>query len=283
LKTDLIPDVPVPLTAEQAEAMSQRQIKKHHIAIILLHWFNAIVWLLELVTGLALISAPDYRVVPGWYVSIVEDIFGTKANLLRVHLAVGGAWILVYLIYGIFGFRTYLRRDVLKDEIGLDRADVRWLVIRVLGIVGRSQEPLPPQGIYNAGQKLFALMVYVMIPVVMATGLIMAFHLFGPSAVGWAAVIHFGAVGTVVAGLIIHVYMGAVFPEEKPAFFSMITGSVNELYAYTHHFTWWRAVKIEEQAWRARHAEPVQVAEDQPRDVSTDMPVASEQPKPEAV
>ena len=24
----------------------------------------------------------------------------------------------------------------------------------------------------------------------------------------------------------IHVYMGAVFPEEKPAFFSMITGSM---------------------------------------------------------
>ena len=40
---------PVPLTAEQAEAMLQRQIKKHHVAIILLHWFNAFVWLFELV------------------------------------------------------------------------------------------------------------------------------------------------------------------------------------------------------------------------------------------
>jgi hypothetical protein len=48
----------------------------------------------------------------------------------------------------------------------------------------------------------------------------------------------------------IHVYMGAVFPEEKPAFYSMITGVVDELYAYHHHFKWWRSVKIQEQAWR---------------------------------
>jgi formate dehydrogenase subunit gamma len=283
LKTDLIPDTPVPLTADQAEAMSQRQFKKHHIAIILLHWFNAIVWLIELVTGLALISAPDYRVVPGWYVSIVEDIFGTKANLLRVHLAVGAAWIFVYLVYGVFGFRTYLRRDVLRNEVGLDRNDVRWLVVRVLGILGRSKEPLPPQGIYNAGQKLFALMVYVMIPVVMVTGIVMAFRLFGPAAVGWAAVLHFGAVGTVVSGLIIHVYMGAVFPEEKPAFFSMITGSVNELYAYTHHFTWWKAVKHEEQAWRDRHAQPDVVVGEPTPDESPAPPVTNGQPTPQDV
>jgi hypothetical protein len=44
--------------------------------------------------------------------------------------------------------------------------------------------------------------------------------------------------------------MGAVFPEEKPAFYSMITGAVNELYAYHHHFKWWREVKVQEQQWR---------------------------------
>ncbi len=35
----------------------------------------------------------------------------------------------------------------------------------------------------------------------------------------------------VVSGLMIHVYTGVVFPEEKPAFFSMITGTVPELFA----------------------------------------------------
>ena len=85
-----------------------------------------------------------------------------------------------------------------------------------------------------------------MIPVVMLTGVVMAFRLFSPAVVGWAVVLHFAAVGVVVSGLMVHVYMGAVFPEEKPAFFSMITGNVNELFAYSHHFKWWREVKLAE-------------------------------------
>jgi formate dehydrogenase subunit gamma len=112
--------------------------------------------------------------------------------------------------------------------------------------------PLPPQGVYNAGQKLFAVLVYAAIPIVMITGVIMTFHLFGTEAVRWAMVLHFAAVGGVVSGLIIHVYMGAVFPEEKPAFFSMITGTVNELYAYRHHFKWWAEMKAQEEAWCRR-------------------------------
>ena len=49
--------LPAQLSVAEIDAMSQRQIKKHHVAIILLHWFNAIVWLLELSTGVALISS----------------------------------------------------------------------------------------------------------------------------------------------------------------------------------------------------------------------------------
>jgi formate dehydrogenase subunit gamma len=249
LRTDAIPTQPVPLTADEAEAMLQRQVKKHHVAIILLHWFNAYVWLFELVTGLAIISSPLFRVVPGWYITIVEGFFGSRANMLTAHIVVGLAWIFVFLVYGIFGHRTYLAGEILRKEIVLDRDDVRWLIVRVKTILGLTREPLPPQGNYNAGQKLFAVSVYMMIPVIMLTGLVMTFRLFSPQVVGWAVVLHFAAVGGVVAGLIIHFYMGTVFPEEKPAFFSMITGNVNELHVYRHHFKWWREVKLAEREW----------------------------------
>jgi formate dehydrogenase subunit gamma len=249
LRTDAIPTQPVPLTADEAEAMLQRQVKKHHVAIILLHWFNAYVWLFELVTGLAIISSPLFRVVPGWYITIVEGFFGSRANMLTAHIVVGLVWIFVFLVYGIFGHRTYLAGEILRKEIVLDRDDVRWLIVRVKTILGLTREPLPPQGNYNAGQKLFAVSVYMTIPVIMLTGLVMTFRLFSPQVVGWAVVLHFGAVGGVVAGLIIHFYMGTVFPEEKPAFFSMITGNVNELHVYRHHFKWWRDVKLAEREW----------------------------------
>jgi cytochrome b subunit of formate dehydrogenase len=79
------------------------------------------------------------------------------------------------------------------------------------------------------------------------------FHLFGTTLVGWAVVGHFAAAGGVVAGLMIHLHMGAVFPEEKPAFFSMFTSTVDELYAYNHHFKWWREMKLSERAWMRTH------------------------------
>lgn len=230
-----------------AEVSSQRMIKKHHVAIMLLHWFNALAWLLELTTGAALIQSGHFRFVPLWFIEMVTDVFGTRANLLRFHIAVGLTWITVFSVYGIFGWRTYLHQEVLRREIALDQDDWEWLRIRILRILGRSHEPLPPQGIYNAGQKLFALTVYAMLPLIAVSGLIMAFHWGSMAVVGWAVVIHFIAVAVVVSGLMIHVYMGAVFPEEKPAFFSMITGVVPEEFAYKHHHKWWQEVKMLEQ------------------------------------
>ncbi|MBS1858784.1 MAG: YeeE/YedE family protein [Acidobacteria bacterium] len=246
---ETLPIEPVILSAEQAEVMAQRQLKKHHVAIILLHWFNATVWLLELATGGALISSVFYRFAPGWYLEMLTSMFGSRANLLRFHIVLGVVWTTVFFVYGIFGHRTYLKMEILQREVGLDADDWRWLRVRLLRILGKSREHLPPQGIYNAGQKLFAVMIYIMIPVIMLTGMTMAFHWFGPAAIRWAIVVHFAAVGMVVSGLMVHVYMGAVFPEEKPAFFSMITGTVNELFAYRHHFKWWREVKMQEKQW----------------------------------
>ena len=254
MKSDFIPLTPVPLTSDQAEAMLQRQIKKHHVAIILVHWFNAITWILEVSTGVALISSRLFRVAPDWYIAMFDGLFGTRANLLQFHIALGVTWIVVFLPYGLFGFRTYLRGEMLKTT---DRDDVNWLIIRTLRILGKSNEPLPPQGIYNAGQKAFSMVVWAMTPVVMVTGVIMAFRLFSAQVVGWAVPLHFFAVGMVVAGLVVHVYMGAVFPEEKPAFFSMITGTVNELFAYNHHFKWWREMKVAQLAWD-RQREPAE-------------------------
>ncbi|HVP55549.1 MAG TPA: YeeE/YedE thiosulfate transporter family protein [Candidatus Eisenbacteria bacterium] len=257
MNTRAMSEVSAQLSVAEIEAMSQRQIKKHHVAIILLHWFNAIVWLLELATGVALISSPYFRFAPRWYIQMVQDVSGTRANMLRFHIAVGLTWTAIFLVYGTFGFKTYLHKEVLQREIALDRDDIRWLLVRVGNILRGTMKALPPQGVYNAGQKLFAIMVYMMIPLVMITGVIMGFHLISTTVVAWAVMIHFFAVGMVVSGLMIHVYMGAVFPEEKPAFFSMITGTVNELFAYRHHHKWWKEVAMERAAFEREMASGV--------------------------
>ena len=243
--TSVIPSAPVPLSYEEAAVMGQRSMKKHHVAIMIVHWFNAATWILEVTTGVALITSRLFSVAPAWFSALVTGVFGSRANLLTFHVALGCLWIALLLPYAIFGFRNYLRAEMLNF---FEEDDRRWLVIRLKLILKRTKEPLPPQDAYNAGQKAFALVVWTMVPLVAVSGLVMAFQLVSAAAVGWAVVVHYLAVGAVLSGLLVHVYMGAVFPEEKPAFFSMITGNVNELFAYRHHFKWWRQVKLEEQA-----------------------------------
>ena len=96
---------------------------------------------------------------------------------------------------------------------------------------------------------------------IMSSGLVMTFkELFPPLVKQIAQPLHWASVGAIVAGLIIHVYMGAVFPEEKEAFFSMFSGKVSAWYARAHHTKWyWEKVK-EEMEWEELVAQEVKEA-----------------------
>ena len=63
--------------------------------------------------------------------------------------------------------------------------------------------------------------------------------------VQWSILLHFIAVGLIFAGLLIHIYMAAIAPEERPAFWSMFNGSVPEEYAKHHHALWYNTTKPE--------------------------------------
>jgi formate dehydrogenase subunit gamma len=238
----------VPLDAVQREALQRRTIKKHDTAVILLHWFNAAIWSIELATGGALLAGPAYQIAPAWWRTFMIAVFGSPSMILKVHVTAGVIWTGVLLVYGIFGFRKYLLPTV-SNYLIPDRDDLLWLKNRTLLILGKRVK-LPPQGIYNAGQKLYGLAVYGGTAVIIVTGLIMAYHLGPPWLVQWSILFHFLAVGAIFSGLFVHVYMGAVLAEERPAFYSMFTGQVPELYAYRHHYKWWRRYKTIEERWR---------------------------------
>ena len=211
---------------------------------------------IELATG-RLIVAPDYRFMPQSYLKIDGRPRGGPGQLLRMHIATGILWTIVFVVYATFGLRHYLQRRSAPQGSWHRQRRLSMAPHSLLLLLKRTNEDLPPQGAYNAGQKLYAMLVYSMVPIIMISGWIMAFHLVGTVAVQWAMLIHFLAAGMVVSGLMVHVYMGAVFPEEKPAFYSMITGTVDELYAYRHHFKWWREVKLQQvEAEKRQLSEP---------------------------
>ncbi len=240
---------PRKLTIEQKRILAHRVMKKHGVAAITLHWVNAICWLILIPTGAALISADYIQFVPDWFIRMMATIFGTKGALLHFHIMIGVFWLSTLLVYGIFGFKNYLLKFV-HDDLVFYKDDLKWFITKLSCLLGKIEpHECAPQGPYNAGQKAYAVVVAFSTVTLIITGPIMAFHLGSANVIRWAMLLHFIATMSIVAGLFVHVYMAAIFPEERPAFFSMITGKVNELYAYLHHYKWWVDVKMKEHAF----------------------------------
>jgi formate dehydrogenase gamma subunit len=237
----------IPLSEQKR--LRNKYVKKHAIANILTHWFNVAMWALLLPTGLAIMASPRLGIVPEVWQTAMRQLFGGTANLIKFHYSIGLMWMIVLTFNILIGFRKYFIPFTVQ-RMALDRDDMNWLKNKALQIIGR-KVALPPQDAYNAGQKMYAYVVVAGSFFIGLTGLIMTFSRYIPWKwlVQWALPVHFAAVGAVVAGLFIHVYMGAVFPEEREAFFSMFSGKVSAWYAKRHHAKWYQRKLEEEEVW----------------------------------
>ena len=231
--------------------------KRHDRSDIFIHWFNAACWLLLLLSGVGLIQNPDIDPFGSGYPEALRSLVGGGANLLAIHEGIGLIWIAGFIFYLLINFRG--AKFFLAEVFAVSPArDMGWMlkkmVLMTLGpkalkAVGMDPE-LPDQGYYNMGQKAFAQASVVGGIVIAVTGVIMYLsdRTFGAEASGWVSwsiTLHFISVGLVFAGLLVHVYMAAISPEERPGFKSMFTGVVPGDYAKHHHRLWWEKVKTE--------------------------------------
>lgn len=237
----------------ERKRLREKMIKKHQLANILTHWFNVAMWLMLLPTGIAIISSPRLNVSPQIVQEMFRNLFGGTANLIKFHSTVGLFWAFVLGFNMLVGFRKYFI-PFTRERLLLTKDDIEWMKIKPLQMLGLMKDkPLPPQDAYNAGQKLYMYVVILGTLGIMASGIVMTFNtVFPPILKQWAQPVHWVSVFAVVAGLFIHVYMGAVFPEEKEAFFSMFSGKVSAWYARAHHEKWYWEKLREEADWEAK-------------------------------
>jgi len=232
-----------------------RQFKRHDRSDIFIHWFNAACWLLLLITGIGLISNPAIDPLGSGYPEAMRSLVGGGANLLAIHEVIGFVWILGFIWYLAVNARGagFFLKEVFMVSPARDMAwMLKKMVLMTLGpkplkMIGVNPE-LPKQGFYNMGQKAFAQASVAGGVVIAFTGVIMFLSdkTFGAEATGivsWAVTLHFIAVGVVFAGLLVHIYMAAISPEERPGFRSMFTGHVPENYARHHHGLWYEKVR----------------------------------------
>lgn len=193
-------------------------IRRHSATAIFMHWYNAACWLLLLFTGFALLENPLMQPVGDWWSSLWTGAFGAL-GLLRLHVVVGMAWIVLYAVYLLIRARAEalpFLKEITDLHIGSDLVwclrKGLWLVLgeRLMRRLGLDPE-LPPQGFYNAGQKLVGIIAVLCSLGLALTGLILVFASGRPGTEGLLQICllaHFCCAGLMAVFLPVHIYIG---------------------------------------------------------------------------
>jgi formate dehydrogenase gamma subunit len=225
------------LAARPAEAAGAppTELPRHPGGLRFLHWFNAISWVLLVLTGVGLMSAPSFAFFGAGFPAAMSGLLGGTASLIRFHVLWGLLWaVLVVPLFLLFKQNlAHVWEDV---RITVD--DLRWLAVKPLAMAGLWKGPLPPQDKYNAGQKIFAVFVLFATAGIIGSGLVMTFHLGPAGVVAVAILVHKMAIALVLVGLAVHLTMAAVIADERPALKSMITGRIDYEHAVHHSPKW---------------------------------------------
>lgn len=227
-------------------------IRRHLASAIFMHWFNALCWLLLLFTGFGMLANPAMQPVGLWWSSWWTGIAGASF-LLDGHVTIGAAWIALYLLFLLTRFRS-VAVPFLREITSLSLVqDLTWCarkgLLLTLGAKGMRRlglEPsLPPQGFYNAGQKLAALAAVGCSLGLAVTGCALVFFAGRPGAeslLQTCLLIHFLCAGLMAVVLPVHIYMAALAPGESPALRSMFTGFAPAEFVRRHNPLWFASL-----------------------------------------
>ena len=211
------------------------ELPRHRFGMRFLHWFNLVSWILLLVTGTALMSTPAFALFGTTGPAAIAKLFGGAPSLIRFHVAWGLLWAVVIVPF----FLVFKKGGIeALREIRMTRDDVRWLMLKPWVAMGWSKRPLPPQDKYNAGQKAFAASALAGTATIIASGVVMSFHLGPAWFVAAMILVHKLAIAVALMGLAVHVTMAALVREERPALKSMVTGKVPKEHALSHATKW---------------------------------------------
>jgi len=239
-----------------------------------LHWINSAAFLFLALSGL------------GIYVHALEDAanhliarlpgFLARLELVDFHITAAILFILNPFVWFAFGNRRALLADA-RAILHLDADDRAWLA-RILTF----RRPLPPQGQFNAGQKLSAIGLIFAWMCFIATGLMqMQWPLFshpagggapgkggppnaagagfGPMSTGPFGIFHFDRAGiqtvntvhelvalTCMIWLAAHIYLSTVNRSTRHSLWGMTIGLVRRDWAMAHHAKWAETATVEE-------------------------------------
>jgi formate dehydrogenase subunit gamma len=199
------------------------ELLRHPVYTRFLHWSVAIFFILSLLTGFAIYSP--------WLFRWIAPLFGGGALTRALHPWFG----LVFEIFFLFQFINWVTPMLWTN------ADRRW--VKRLKQYATNEDRLEPEevGFFNGGQKLYFWAIVLSGVLFLITGLLIWFdNVIERWIVAVSYVVHDLAALLMLAGFIIHIYEGTA--HQPGTFKSMISGTVTDRWAWTHHPAWYRAV-----------------------------------------
>jgi formate dehydrogenase gamma subunit len=194
------------------------QFRRFRTSEIILHWVNAIPFLILLFTGALMIYSRFY------------NISSNTLELLRyIHKIFAVVWT-VLLGTSFFAVGTRLNLSNLREFFRMGSDDVEWFVLAVKSIYNHNLE-IPPAGKFNTGQKINSLLVLFYAMAFPISGVIMWF--FGTILLAWylhAAIFFMAA--TTVSG---HLYLSFINPSTRVGLWGIFHGWVPKSYIAHHH------------------------------------------------
>jgi formate dehydrogenase subunit gamma len=187
-----------------------------------LHWLLAVSFLTMLVTGLIL------------YLPSLAEVAANRRLWKSIHLGAALAfWFGTLLI--VSSSTGGLRRTVGQIDT-FDDDDRRWLKWQV-----RQMGPKPPQGRFNAGQKLNTAVIAGLMVVFTISGTLMYLQEVDARFRGTSAIlVHDIAMYIAIPLVIGHLYMALLNPSTRHSLRGMVLGTVRRDWAREHHAKWER-------------------------------------------
>jgi formate dehydrogenase subunit gamma len=180
----------------------------------LLHWVNAAGFFFLLVTGLIL------------YLPSLSMLVSRRQTIQGIHFWGGVGWLGVLAGVLVLGGRRLLATARELDSFDTD--DLRWLR-------GRGA----PQGRFNAGQKINAVLTAAFTILFGVSGLLLW---FGEEDTRFrfasTVILHDGLMYVSLALLVGHLYLALIHPATRHALRGMTLGSVSGDWAARHHAKW---------------------------------------------
>ena len=206
----------------------QGLVYRFNLAERIAHWNHALSFIVLFFTGFAL-------VVRGITVLLDRDVllmFG------HIHRAAGALFTVVTIPVLLLGARKAAGEWV-RSSFRFDKDDRGFLAKFYRDFFGLPVN-LPPQGRFNAGEKINSIMQILGWPVMVITGWMLVFKDRLPQGVGqWTVTIHSGAALVLGCAVIGHIYLASIHPHSRPGLSGMLSGWVPAWWAKGHYRKWY--------------------------------------------